>query len=476
MSATFRVLVVDDEELYARAIGAELGRRGIATELCFSAREALARVEAASFQVILLDHRLPDEDGLRLIPQLLARQPGVSLVMMTAYHTIPNAVAAIRRGAEDYVVKETSIQPLVERVLELGRRLEARAAMAGPEGWQEHRKGGLLGRSPGVLRVLEQLQKASRSPETTVLLTGETGVGKEVAARHLHQLTRPKSPFIAVDCVALPTNLAESILFGHEKGAFTGADQARAGAFEEADDGTVLLDEIGDMADEQGKLLRVMESRAFTRVGSVREIPLKARVVAATNQDLGELVKQGRFRHDLFQRLCVFPIHIPPLRERGEDALLLAEHFLSFYAGKLGRALEPLSDELRERLRDYPYPGNVRELKNIIERAVIMADGGRLELRHLPARVLEASPEGGARPGAVPVDFRPGVDTLESLEKRMIEHALKQAGGVKAEAARILGISRFQLLRRLERHGLLPPREGADSGDGAEPGTEDGEG
>jgi len=468
MNEVFRVLVVDDEELHARAIGAELDRRGVAVELAFSAREALARAEAGSFQAILLDHRLPDEDGLRLIPQLLARQPGVSLVVMTAYHTIPNAVAAIRRGAEDYVVKEPSIQPLVDRVLELKRRQAARSAA--PEAWQDHRKGGLLGRSPGVRRVLEQLQKASRSPETTVLLTGETGVGKEVAARHLHQLTRPKSPFVAVDCVALPTNLAESILFGHERGAFTGADQARAGAFEEADDGTVLLDEIGDMADEQGKLLRVLEGRAFTRVGSVREIPLRARVIAATNQELAELVRQGRFRHDLYQRLCVFPIHIPPLRERGEDVLVLAEHFLAFYADKLGRAVAPLADEVRERLQGYAYPGNVRELKNIIERAVIMADEGRVELRHLPARVLESEPARGAgvAAGAVPVDFRPGVDTLESLEKRMIEHALRQAGGVKAEAARILGISRFQLLRRLERHGLLPARGEASPEGGVE--------
>jgi DNA-binding NtrC family response regulator len=459
MSADFRALVVDDEELYAQAIGAELQRQGMRSELAFSAQEALRKAEAGTYAVILLDHRLPDDDGIRLIPQLLARQPGAALVVMTAYHTIPNAVQAIRRGAEDYVVKEPSLAPIIARVLEVRRRLEAREKAPGPGAWQEHRKGGLLGGSPGIARVMEQLHRASRSPETTVLLTGETGVGKEVAARQLHQLSRPRSPFVAVDCVALPSTLAESILFGHEKGAFTGADQARAGAFEEADDGTVLLDEIGDMADEQGKLLRVLEGRAFTRVGSVREIPLRARVVAATNQDLAALVRQGRFRHDLYQRLCVFPIHLPPLRERGEDVLVLAEHFLGFYAGKLGLAPPALGEEVRAKLCAYTYPGNVRELKNIIERAIIMADGGRLELHHLPERVLAGAVQDAGAASALPIDFRPGVDTLESLEKRMIERALRQAGGVKAEAARILGISRFQLLRRLERHGLLPGKE-----------------
>jgi DNA-binding NtrC family response regulator len=449
----FSALVVDDEQLYAQAIRRELTRQGVSCDLAYSGEQALRQVDSCCYQVILLDHRLPDDDGIRIIPLLLARQPTASLVMMTAYHTVPNAVQAIRHGAEDYIIKETSLQPIIDRVLEVRRRFEIRSA---GNGWHEHKRKGLIGRSPGMVEVVAQLEKIARSSDTTVLLTGETGVGKEVAASYLHGLSRPSgSPMITVDCVALPGSLAESLLFGHEKGSFTGADQTRVGAFEEARDGTVFLDEIGDM-ELQGKLLRVLESRSFHRVGSLTEIPLRARVVAATNQDLKQAVKQGRFRLDLYQRLCVFPIHIPPLQDRGDDILLLAEHFSSFFAEKLGKPIEPLADEVRDRLMAYDYPGNVRELKNIIERAVIMTESDRIELRHMPQRVLTAAQR--PRSSSIPVDFVPGIDTLESLERRMIKQALKQAGNVKAEAARLLGISRYQLLRRMEKYGIQHDR------------------
>jgi DNA-binding NtrC family response regulator len=379
---------------------------------------------------------------------------------MTAYQAIPDAVQAIRQGADDYLVKETSIQPLLERVQELRRRDGLRQAAGG---WQEHQREGLLGHSEGMVRVIEQLQKLFRSPDTTVLLTGETGVGKEVACRYLHRQSRPAgSPLIAVDCLALPENLAESFLFGHERGAFTGADQARPGAFEEARDGSIFLDEIGDMsAALQGKLLRVLEGRCFHRVGSTRDRPLRARVVAATNRDLRELVEQGKFRLDLYQRLSVFPVHIPPLRQRGDDILLLAEHFRAFFAGKLNKELEPLGEAVNERLLAYGYPGNVRELKNIIERAVIMTEASRIEVKHLPPRLLqgERRVEDGS---TIPFDFVPGVDTLSSLEQRMIKQAMRRAGGVRAEAARLLGISRYQLLRRMEKYGIGAGSSGDD--------------
>ncbi len=449
----FAALVVDDEELYAQAIRRELERAGIACECAFNAREALHRCEKGRYQAILLDHHLPDDDGLRLIPLLLARQHGAAVIMMTAYQTIPNAVEAIRLGADDYVVKETSLAPLVERVVELRRReaLRRQAAAVG-----ERPPVALLGRSAPMLEVLAQLQKIAKAPETTVLITGETGVGKEVACRHLHAVSRPEgSPLVAVDCLAMPENLAESILFGHEKGAFTGADQTRAGAFEESKDGTVFLDEIGDMSSNlQGKLLRVLESRAFKRVGSSKEQSLRARVVAATNRDLRELVEQNVFRQDLFQRLSVFPLRIPPLRERGEDILLLAEHFRAYFAEKLEKAIEPLSETVAARLMEYDYPGNVRELKNIIERAAITAEGSKIEVRHLPQRVLEAALRADATEPPLPFDFVPGIDTLSTLEQRMIKQAMRRAGGVRTEAARLLGISRYQLLRRMEKYGI----------------------
>jgi DNA-binding NtrC family response regulator len=451
----FRTLVVDDEELYAQAIGHELDRVGVACDLAFSGREALRRVEGRRYQAILLDHRLPDDDGIRIIPLLLARQPGATVLMMTAYQTIPNAVQAIRQGAEDYIVKETSIQPIVARVLEVRRRDGLRRAA---EGWQEHPREGLLGRSDVMVQVVEQLRKLAAAPETTVLITGETGVGKDVACRYLHGLSRPdRSPLIAIDCLALPETLTESLLFGHERGAFTGADQTRVGGFEEARDGTVFLDEIGDMAGvAQGKLLRVLESRVFHRVGSTRQIALRARVIAATNRDLRALVDEGRFRLDLYQRLAVFPIQIPPLRERGDDITLLAEHFRAFISEKLGKRIEPLGDEVCQRLRGYDYPGNVRELRNIIERAVIVTETDRVEVQHLPPRMLA-----GARCAdeSVPFELAPGIDTLGGLERRMIQQAMKRAGNVRTEAARLLGISRYQLLRRMEKYGIKPEGE-----------------
>jgi len=451
MSQPFWALVVDDEDLYAQAIGREIGRHGILCDLAYNCREALRCVTTRQYGVILLDHRLPDDDGIRIIPQLLAQQPDAALVMMTAYQTIPNAVRAIRHGAEDYIVKEASVTPILERVLELRRRAELReeAHIAA-----DAKCRGLLGDSSAMRLVVEQLGKVAAAKDTTLLLTGETGVGKEVACRFVHALSRPTgSPFVVVDCLALPENLAESLLFGHERGAFTGAQEMRTGAFEEAHDGTVFLDEIGDMEVGQGKLLRVLENRTFHRLGSTRELPLRARVVAATNQDLAALVQAGRFRQDLFQRLSVFPIHIPPLRERGDDILLLAEHFRVLFGERLSKPTEPLATEVSEALMGYAYPGNVRELKNIIERAVILTESSRIELRHLPQRVLTIGHK-GSLPAPRPLEVVPGVDSLVDVEVRMIRQAMTRARNVRTEAARLLGISRYQLLRRMQKFGM----------------------
>jgi two-component system NtrC family response regulator len=457
-SAPFRALVVEDIVLYAQAIKSDLERCGIACDLAHTAADALALAQSGAYQAILLDHKLPDDDGIRIIPILLGRQTRCALIVMTAYETIPNAIQAIRQGAEDYIVKQTSIQPIVQRLLEIRRRNDVRMSGAG---WDEHRKAGLIGQSPGMVLVREQVERVAGRQHTSVLFTGETGVGKEVAARSLHQQSAPaSSPFLSVDCVALPANLVESLLFGHEKGAFTGAHKTVHGVFQEAGEGTVLLDEIGDMdLSLQGKLLRVLETRRFQRVGSVREIEVRARIVAATNRDLLELVRQGRFRFDLYQRLSVFPIAIPALRERGEDILLAARHFIDFFAAKMNLVIEPLSAEVQQRLLGYDYPGNMRELKNIIERAIILADAGRIELQHLPERILSSRiPIGAAGPtgAGAAIDFIPGVDTMETLEEKLIIHALKQTKGAKTEAARLLGISRFQLLRRMQKYRLQP--------------------
>ncbi|RJO70416.1 MAG: sigma-54-dependent Fis family transcriptional regulator [Myxococcales bacterium] len=452
----FRVLIVDDEHYFAQALGRAIERQGMTADLAYSAAEALDLADNRHYNVILLDHKLPDDDGIRIIPLLLSRQLRTSIVMMTAFETIPNAIQAIRQGAEDYLVKQTTVKPIIEKILKLQRMERVRE---GIEGWEEHKREGLLGKSSNLLHVMDKIRKVASSPETTVLLSGESGVGKEVAAMQLHRQSVPAgTPFIPVDCVALPHNLVESLLFGHEKGAFTGADRTTEGAFVQAGKGTIFLDEIGEMSlDLQGKLLRVLESRKCQRVGSVQQQDIKARIVAATNRDLKEWVDQGRFRFDLYQRLSVFPIHIPPLRERQEDILALAEHFLYFVSRKLGRAPQPFSKEVHDLLMQYDYPGNVRELKNVIERAVIMAEGESIGVHHFPERMLRRISGEGVQGDSfqrVPVSFIPGIDTLETFEKKMIIYALKQAKGVKTEAARQLGISRFQLIRRLEKYEL----------------------
>ena len=464
----FRVLVVDDEVLYARALAREIARHGAACDVVHTAADAIASASKGRYGAILLDHKLPDDDGIRIVPVLRARQPDAAVIVMTAFEAIPNAIQAIRQGAEDYLVKQTSVKPIVDKVLEVRRRGQVR-----PASGEEHAPAcGLLGNSPAIEAVREQLRRVGGRPDTTVLLTGETGSGKEVAARFLHEAFAAKdSPFIPVDCVALPGTLVESLLFGHEKGAFTGADRAVTGAFEAAGEGTLFLDEIGEMdLALQGKLLRVLESREFSRVGSVKRLPVRARVVAATHRDLLELAHAGSFRFDLYQRLSVFPVRLPPLRDRGDDALLLAQHFVDQVCRRMGRRPEPLPKDVEECLRAWDFPGNVRELKNVIERALILGDSGRVELRNLPERVLRGDGVDVPIPaGTMPVDFVPGVDTLETVERRMIREALDRAGGVKAEAARLLGIRRFRLLRRLDRLGM---KEGGGLASGPRGGDE----
>ncbi|HND09525.1 MAG TPA: sigma-54 dependent transcriptional regulator [Pseudomonadota bacterium] len=466
-----RTLIVDDEETYARALQRLLGRRGIEADVATTAAEGLHRARRHPYHLVVLDYMLPDGTGLDLIPPLRQLRPTPAVLMMTAYGTIDNAVEAMRRGATDYVPKSTALADVVERVVEAER--VARTALKATPAPSATSHSGLaqefLGESQSIREVRTRIQEVAQSPDTTVLLCGESGTGKGVGARAIHALSaRSTEPFVAIDCVALPAPLAESELFGHEKGAFTGAERLKPGRLEVAGRGTVLLDEIGDMEPVlQGKLLRVLEERTFERVGGVRPIQLEARVIAASHRDLSQLVAEKKFRLDLYHRLSVFPIQIPALRDRGHDIVLLAEHFLGEFGDRMGKKLQ-LHRETSELLLRYDFPGNVRELRNLMERAAILApsvaSGQSLVTPELlPPRVAEITVQrqlvtpqalGPRSDSGLTVTFEPGRDTLENLERRLLEEALRMAGGKKVKAAEILGISRFALLRRVEKYGL----------------------
>ena len=448
-----QVLIIDDEEIFGRSLALLLERRSARVTVALDGASGLRTLQSRPFDMVLLDHVLPDSRGLDLIGSIRAVRPEPLVLMMTAYGTVEDAVEAMRRGAHDYIPKGADVRSIVARVqlarvlVETRRGTTSSAPSLPP----------LLGMSPAMVEVRHRLARVAQSAETTVLLTGESGTGKELASRTLHMLSPDsEGPFVAVDCVSLPATLAESELFGHERGAFTGAERARPGKLETAKGGTVLLDEIGDMdLGLQAKLLRVLESRSMTRLASQKSIVLEARVVAATNTDLAQRVADGQFRLDLFHRLSVFQIDMPTVRERREDIPLLVEHFIEELAARMERSVCSLDPASRELLESYDYPGNVRELRNILEQALIMCEGTCIKPSHLPDRLHELR---GCIPitkprseGAVILEFVPGQDTLTGLEEQLIERVLDLAGGKISAAAEMLGISRFALARRLSK-------------------------
>lgn len=452
-----RILIIDDEEVFGQSLAVLLERRGATVTVATSSAAGLQALKAHQFDMVLLDHVLPDGHGLDLIPAILASRSEPLVLMMTAYGTVDDAVEAMRRGAHDYIAKSADVRNIVERVQQalgiiLLRRRDVSGAGSQPP---------LLGVSPAMDEIRHRLRQVARSPTTTVLMTGESGTGKELAARTLHILGPQKEePFIAVDCVAHPATLAESELFGHERGAFTGAERVRLGKLETAGRGTVLLDEVGDLdTGLQAKLVRVLENRMVTHLGGQTPIPIRARVVAATNSDLAGRVANGLFRLDLYHRLSVFQITMPPLRERREDINLLVEHFVNELALRLDCAPLPLNDEANELLRSYDYPGNVRELRNILEQALIMCEGQSIEATHLPERLRELQgvlPTSGSSndPSSIMLEFVPFQDSLADAEERLIVEVLRRADGQVTKASQMLGISRFALSRRLEKYRI----------------------
>ena len=437
-----QVLVVEDDAGQARALADFLKARGFRVTVAATVAEAC---RARGMDLALVDLRLPDGDGLAVLQCLKRRDPDLPVVLMTAYASIESAVEAMKKGAYDYLTKPLDLTRLwitVQRALEhraLHRELrELREELQRTQDLPE-----IVARSPAMQEVLSLVKRVAPA-ETTVLITGESGTGKELVARTLHRLSGRKGRFVAVSVASLPDTLVEAELFGYERGAFTGADRARPGRFEAAQDGTLFLDEIGELSPGiQVKLLRVLQERTVERLGSNEPIPLRVRLVAATNQDLEALVRQGRFREDLYYRLNVVHIHLPPLRERREDIVPLAEHFLERFRRELHKPVEGFTREALYALLEYDWPGNVRELQNVIERAVVLT-------RH-----TLITPEDLALPTGPPARHR--VPTLEEVEREHIRRVLSLTGGNLSEAARLLGIHRNTLRQKIRAWGLKPP-------------------
>jgi DNA-binding NtrC family response regulator len=470
-----RVLVVDDEIKNAELTALTLRDGGHETEFVNGGEAALERMAAAPFEAVVTDLRMPRMDGLELLRELHHRWPDAVLVMMTAYGDMETGRRAIRDGAFAYVNKEGEFAGEIAAHLARAARersLETdNSRLAGTVDSLRNGLAPVVGLSPSLLQARALAEKVAPT-DSTVLLRGESGTGKDLFARAIHFASRRSSgPWVKVNCGALPENLLESELFGHEKGAFTGAVRQKAGRFEDADGGTLFLDEIGELPMSlQVKLLQVIEEKTFTRVGGNRPITVSVRIIAATNRDLEEMAKARQFREDLFFRLNVFPIRLPSLRERPGDVPALVEHFLD---GR-GVSRSKVEPEAMRALERYAFPGNVRELEHALERALILAGSDPIGVEHLSF----GRPEMVGAAGAGGVDWVPAIPvgglSLELLERELILQALERAGGNKSQAARLLGLTRRTLYSRMEKHGLRKPGEGDDAGDeeaAAPPGT-----
>jgi two-component system, NtrC family, response regulator AtoC len=456
-----RILIVDDEDLLRWSLRSELEKSGCLVDAAATAAAALEMANRDTPDVVLLDSKLPDGDGLDVLRTLRKTMPRVPVVMLTGHASIGGAVEAIKEGAYDYRSKPFETEDLLQvirRALETSRLLEE-VARERQKGLREWGLQNLVARSPGMKEVARLVKRVALSEASTILLLGESGVGKGLIARALHyEGTAREKPFLHITCTALPETLLESELFGHERGAFTDAKSQKKGLFELADGGTVFLDEIGDISQVlQGKLLRFLEEKVFRRVGGTRDIRVNVRIIAATNKDLEKEVEQGRFRRDLYFRLRVIPIAIPPLRERVEDVPELARAFLRHFDAEFHKSIRDLAPDVVRRLQEYPWPGNVRELRNAIERAVLLADGEQLTLDDLPAEIRAAGEPCRCANDAAPRDvFTLPTQGLvfEELEKALLKQALARTHGNRTHAARLLGLNRDRIRYRVHKFGL----------------------
>ncbi|MBI4876691.1 MAG: sigma-54-dependent Fis family transcriptional regulator [Acidobacteria bacterium] len=444
-----RILIVEDEDKLRRVLELQLQSAGFEVDQAGTAEEGLRLAERAD--LVLTDLRLPGMDGLELLAQLRRQNMLAPVIVMTAFGTVEAAVEAMKAGAADFLLKPFALDHLmavVHKALEL-RSLRDENRQLREELGRRYQFDNIVGRSAPMQEIFATVMRVAPT-RATVLLCGESGVGKDLIARAIHYHSpRRDFPFVKINCTAIPENLMESELFGYEKGAFTGAASSKPGKFEQADTGTAFLDEIGDVpASTQVKLLRVLQERELERLGSNKTRHIDVRVVAATNADLRAALERGDFREDLYYRLNVVPLTIPPLRERKEDIPSLARHFVAKLAAGSASGVESISDEAIQKLMEYHWPGNVRELENVVERSLVLCDRSRLDARDIR---LDMSPR-GAPPAAD--GFLPDGVTLDEHEQRILREALRRAGGNKSQAARMLGLTRNALRYRLAQMGI----------------------
>jgi DNA-binding NtrC family response regulator len=447
-----RILVVDDEVNARTALAELLAEEGYEVETAADAFKALGKMDAFAPDVVLTDLKMPGMDGIELVARLRELEDAPTVIVMTAFGAVQSAVEAMRAGASEYLTKPLNIDELL---VSLGRVFEHRALRRETRQLRQRVRdrvapSNIVGASPPMQRIFEVIDQAAPS-KATILITGESGTGKELVANAIHDRSpRSTGPFVKLHCAALAESLLESELFGHERGAFTGAVARRDGRFQQAHGGTLFLDEIGEISPAlQVKLLRFLQEHEFERVGGGQTIRVDVRIVAATNRDLAEEVARGRFREDLFYRLNVVSLHMPPLRERRSDIPELAKLFLDRFAKENGKAVNEFSPETLTLLASHDWPGNVRELENAIERAVVMCQGPRLEPRHLPANV---------RPGTASTSGMPPIpgSTLGQLERYAILETLRATGGSTSKAAEMLGVSVRTIQYRLHEYNAAP--------------------
>jgi len=454
------ILIVDDEAGVRSSLSGILGDEGYQVEAAATGEQCLAALEKGRYELVLLDVWLPGMDGLSVLSRVRTLDPELPVVVISGHASIETAVKAVRMGALDFVEKPLSLEKtlvVVKNALKQ-RRLEVENRALKQQ--VEHRWV-MVGDSPSIRALRGEIARAAPS-NGRVLIYGENGTGKELVARNIHlQSLRSEGPFVEVNCAAIPEDLIESELFGHTRGAFTGALAAKKGKFELADGGTLFLDEVGDMTlKTQAKVLRALQEQRIEPVGGSGGVAVDVRVIAATNKRLDEEIRKGSFREDLYFRLSVIPFEVPPLRERRQDIAALARHFITELAQEYGRRPKELSPEVLERLALNPWPGNVRELRNIIERLVIMTPGDRIEIAHLPASLPATGGAAPAPPAPALGEFASLAAAREEFERRYIWRKYQESGGNMSRTAEALQVERSNLYRKMKGYGLLPARRG----------------